>query len=86
MLTNGAMTKRLKDMFAAWSTTPHTPHRHHTLEPHAPEIIFQGRTRREAKRHLIRYWSANQGRLEMGLEEFTRRCVLRDERTIIFTP
>ena len=81
--------KRLQDLFAEFAVraqAPHTPHRHQRLTPHAQEIIFRGRNRREAKRHLIRYWSANQGRLEMGLEEFTRRCVLRDERTIIFTP
>jgi len=47
------------------------------------QIVFSGRTKLDTKRQIARYWSKNQANLGMGLSEFTRRCKMLDERTIV---
>jgi len=49
-------------------------------------VIFDGRTPTETKRKLIRFWSENQTTLGMGLNDFTRRCVLQDDGKVVFQP
>jgi hypothetical protein len=47
-------------------------------------VVFHGCTEREAKRQLVRYWSANRDTLNMTLTEFAQRCAMLDPRTIIY--
>jgi hypothetical protein len=47
-------------------------------------VVFHGCTEREAKRQLVRYWSANRDMLGMTLTEFAQRCAILDPRTIVY--
>lgn len=51
--------------------------------PAIKQIVFSGRTKLDTKRQIARYWSMNQAHLGMGLSEFTRRCKMLDDRTIV---
>ena len=60
-------------------TAPATP------PTRAELILFEGLDRRDAKRQMLRYWSLNSAKLDMGLDEFARCCTLRPNgRTIVF--
>lgn len=50
------------------------------------DVVFKGRTRQDAKRALLRYWSENQSHLDMELWQFQRQCAWTSEGEIVFKP
>lgn len=47
-------------------------------------VVFSGRTKVEAKRALLRYWSRNRDDIDLTFEQLQRRCrLLEDGRTIV---
>ncbi|MGM0558289.1 MAG: hypothetical protein ACQEVA_18035 [Myxococcota bacterium] len=48
-------------------------------------IVFSGRSKVEAKRALLRYWSQNRGDIDLTFDELQQRCrLLEDGKTIVF--
>lgn len=49
------------------------------------DIVFQGRTRLDAKRAMLRYWARHQNRMNLEFDQFMSQCRLQgDNKTIIF--
>jgi len=54
--------------------------------PERAGVAFRGRSRADTKRALLKYWSANEHRLNMELDEFVSRCTLVHDAHIVFEP
>ncbi len=48
------------------------------------EVVFRGRTERDVRRKVVRYWSDHQHRLGMNLHQFMRRCQMTEDGSIVF--
>ena len=49
------------------------------------DIVFEGTSRLDAKRAMLRYWSRHQNRMDLEFDQFMSRCRLQDDnKTIIF--
>ena len=53
--------------------------------PEATTVVFEGRSRAESKREMLKYWSQHERELGIGLNEFQQRCAQKGERKFVFT-